>query len=85
MARREGEGFMLSEKIDTLSPSQQELNLIRLKLEIEEQQKRAAKARAFKAAEDAKWDRIKKERARKKLLRESKGLSGKPVRPRRSA
>ncbi len=69
---------MNSEKRDMPSPGQQELNLIRLKLDIEEKQKRAAKARAFKAAEDAKWDRIKKERARKKLLRETKGQSGKP-------
>jgi len=59
------------------SPGQQELNLIRLKIEIEEQQKRAAKARAFKAAEDARWERIKQERARKKRLRESKGRAGK--------
>jgi hypothetical protein len=55
------------------SPGQQELNLLRLKLEIEEQKKQAAKERAFKAAEDIKWERIKKERARKKRLRESRG------------
>ena len=55
------------------SPGQQDLNLLRLKLEIEEQMKQAAKERAFKAAEDIKWDRIKKERARKKRLRESRG------------
>lgn len=53
--------------------SQQELNLIGLKLKIEEEKKQAAKEKAFKTIEDAKWDRIKKERARKKRLRESRG------------
>jgi hypothetical protein len=70
---------MSSESSRGQSAGQLELNLIRLKIEIEEQQKRAAKTRAFKAAENAKWERIKKERARKKRMRESKAPRVKPA------
>ena len=55
------------------SPGQREANLLRLKLKLVEEQRQAAKEKAFKAIEDAKWDRIKKERARKKRLRETRG------------
>jgi hypothetical protein len=64
---------MANESNNTPPPGQQEANLIRLQMKIEEEKRQAAKERAFKAIEDAKWDRIKKERARKKRLRETKG------------
>ncbi len=52
---------------------QMELNILHLQMKIAADKKQTAKELAFKAIEDAKWDRIKKERARKKRMRETKG------------
>ncbi len=54
------------------SPGQAEVNVIALRMKIEEDMKHAAKAKAFKAAEDRRWDIIKEERARKRRLREER-------------
>jgi hypothetical protein len=54
------------------SPGQADVNVIALRMKIEEDMKHAAKARAFKAAEDRRWDIIKEERARKRRLREER-------------
>ncbi len=64
---------MTPEKKSSDSAGQREANLLRLQMKLVEEQRQAAKEKAFKAIEDAKWDRIKKERARKKRLRETHG------------
>jgi hypothetical protein len=59
------------------SPGQAEVNLIALRMKIEEDKKHAARARAFKVAEDRKWaiikdERIRKRRAKEEYLREAR-------------
>ena len=59
------------------SPGQGEVNVIALRMKIEEDKKHAARAKAFKASEDRKWaaikdERIRKRRAKEEHLRESR-------------
>ena len=53
------------------------MNVIALRMKIEEDKKHAARAKAFKASEDRKWaaikdERIRKRRAKEEHLRESR-------------